>query len=246
MSSATFVTRADKSALADAVASRFIEVVAPLTEARDVHVSLTGGSMGIASLAAIAGHDDLRTVDWSRVHFWFSDERFVARVDGDRNTLQARAALLDALPDAHVHEPWSTEDGDLDDAALAYASELERFAAADASAPAFDVTFLGVGPDAHIASLFPGRDEIHVESATVLPIRESPKPPSERVTFTLPIINASERVWLVVAGSDKSEAIALIRAGADPETAPAAAARGAAETIVFADDAAAAAASTDS
>lgn len=234
-----FVVRPDKHDLADLVADRFVDVVTPLTAERDVHVSLTGGSMGIGVLAAIARHARLDDVTWSRVHFWFSDERFVARDDTNRNAGQAREALLDELPAAHVHEPWATEDGELDDAALAYAADLRGFAPSGSAAPTFDVTFLGVGPDAHIASLFPGRDEIHVDAATVLPIRESPKPPPERVTFTLPVINDSLRVWLVVAGSDKAEAVSQIRAGKDPDRAPASMARGTAETLIFADEPAA-------
>jgi len=242
MTEPVFETRAGKDELAQLVATRMLDMLVPLTaEPGARHVSLTGGSMGIGTLAAVAAHPSRDAVDWSRVHLWWSDERFVPRADPERNAGQARAALIDALdiPAENVHEPWATEDGSLDDAARAYADELARFAPEGAVAPSFDVTLLGAGPDAHIASLFPGREEIHAAEGAVLPIRNSPKPPPERVTFTLPVINASRRVWLVIAGADKAEAVAKIRRGPDPDAAPASTARGTEETIVFADEAAA-------
>ncbi|MBP2437848.1 6-phosphogluconolactonase [Microbacterium amylolyticum] len=236
------VVRADKSALAHAVAERLISELAVLTAGDGVaHVSLTGGSMGIGTLAAVRDLPDRDDVAWSRVHFWWSDERFVPRNDGERNARQAREALLDALdvPDVNVHEPWASEDGSLDDAAKAYADELSAHGPDGEPAPAFDICLLGVGPDAHIASLFPGREEIHVSGGVaVLPVRNSPKPPPERITFTLPVINRSARVWLVVAGADKAEAVARVRAGALAGEAPASAARGTLETVLFADKAA--------
>ncbi|NHI16745.1 6-phosphogluconolactonase [Microbacterium excoecariae] len=225
-----------KADVAQRAAERLVAELVPLTASENVaHVALTGGSLGIATLEAIADLPERADVAWSRVHLWWSDERFVPRADSERNSRQARAALLDALdlPDVNVHEPWATEDGTLDDAARAYADELAAHAAEGAQAPAFDVCLLGMGPDAHVASLFPGRDEVHVTGATVLPVRNSPKPPPERVTFTLPVINASARVWLVVSGADKAEAVAKVRSGADAADAPAAAVRGTAETVMF-------------
>jgi len=239
MSSARIeVTAASKNELAAVAASRLIDVLAPATASRDAHVSLTGGSMGSAVLEALTAHERLGDVAWSRVHFWYSDERFVARDSDERNITPARP-LLASLRGAVVHEPWGTEDGPLDEAAAAYAAELRESAPEGRGAPVFDVVFLGVGPDAHIASLFPGREEILRAEETVLPIRNSPKPPPERVTFTLPIINGAERVWMVVAGADKAEAVAKIRANAAPQDAPAAQARGSIETVLFLDHAAA-------
>ncbi|GGF32919.1 6-phosphogluconolactonase [Microbacterium sorbitolivorans] len=232
------VTAASKNELAAVAASRLIDVLAPATAERDAHVSLTGGSMGSAVLEVLAAHDRRGAVDWSRVHFWYSDERFTERESAERNITPAREPLAQ-LAGAVVHEPWSIEDGSLDDAAAAYAAELAGAAPEGAAAPAFDVVFLGVGPDAHIASLFPGRDEILATEATVLPIRNSPKPPPERVTFTLPIINGALRVWMVVAGADKAEAVTKIRANAAPQDAPAAQAEGSIETVLFLDEAAA-------
>ncbi|WP_309069088.1 6-phosphogluconolactonase [Microbacterium sp.] len=234
----------DKEQLAENVANRFVGRLAQLTqEGRDVHVSLTGGGMGTAVLAAAAAHGWARQIDWSLVHFWWSDERFVPHGDEQRNAGQARAALLDrvGVPDGNVHEPASTDDGlSLEEAADAYAAELARHAAEGGAWPAFDICFLGVGPDGHIASLFPDRAEVLVTDRSVLPVRQSPKPPPERVTFTLPVINASADIWMVVAGADKAAALGLVLAGAGPASVPAAGAEGTSSTVVFVDQAAAA------
>lgn len=244
MSSRRVIVLPDKAQLAEGVANRFVGRLAQLTqEGRDIHVSLTGGSMGSAVLSAAAEHGWASNIDWSLVHFWWSDERFVPRADPERNAGQARAALLDrvGVPAENIHEPAATDDGvTLDDAAEAYAAELARFGAESRPWPAFDVCFLGVGPDGHIASLFPDRGEVLVTDQAVLPVRESPKPPPERVTFTLPVINTSTDIWMVVAGADKASALGLMLAGAGPASVPAAGAEGTSDTVLFVDQEAAA------
>ena len=101
--------------------------------------------------------------------------------------------------------------------------------------PRFDVTFLGVGPDGHIASLFPERSGIRERDATVIPVRNSPKPPPERLSLTLPVINSSVRVWLVLAGADKASALGLTLAGASLNEVPAAGVEGTSSTLFFVD-----------
>jgi 6-phosphogluconolactonase len=234
----------DPASLANSVAARLLGRLAKQTaDGHDAHVSLTGGSMGGAVLAAAAKHPKLDKVDWSRVHFWWSDERWVPRDDDDRNEKQARTALLDQLdlPSGNIHAIVASDEGlELDAAADAYAAELARFPSADGDAwPSFDICFLGVGPDAHIASLFPDRNEIHVTDKVVLPVRDSPKPPPERLTMTRPVINSSQRVWLVLTGADKASALGLALAGASYGSVPAAGAKGRRRTIFFVDDAAA-------
>lgn len=131
---------------------------------------------------------------------------------------------------------------DLDAAAVAYADELARFAPAGADTgawPSFYICFLGVGPDGHIASLFPDRPEIEVVDRAVVPVRDSPKPPPERISLTRPVINSSERVWMVLAGADKASALGLALAGANYRNVPVAGAKGRKRTILFVDEAAA-------
>jgi 6-phosphogluconolactonase len=238
------VIAADGPTLAEAVAARFLSRVSKrVEEGKLAHVSLTGGAMGSAVLAAAARSSRLQTIDWSRVHFWWSDERFVPQADADRNEKQARAALLDALaiPAANIHAPAASGEGlELDAAAAAYADELARFPGSEGAWPSFDVCFLGVGPDGHIASLFPDRPEIQITDRAVVAVRDSPKPPPERVTMTRPVINSSKRVWMVLSGGDKAAALGLALAGASYATVPAAGAKGRKRTVFFVDEAAAA------
>jgi 6-phosphogluconolactonase len=97
-----------------------------------------------------------------------------------------------------------------------------------------------VGPDGHIASLFPDRGEILVTDRVTLAVRDSPKPPPERITLTRPVINGSKRVWLVLTGADKASALGLALAGASYPSVPAAGAKGRSRTVFFVDEAAAA------
>jgi 6-phosphogluconolactonase len=229
----------DPSTLAESVAARFLSRVAKrVDEGKLAHVSLTGGSMGSAVLAAAARSPRLSSIDWSMVHFWWSDERFVPRGHDDRNEKQARDALLDALglPAGNIHAPAASDEGlELDAAADAYAAELARFAGSEGPWPSFDVCFLGVGPDAHIASLFPDRPEILITDRSVVAVRDSPKPPPERVSMTRPVINSSKRVWMVLSGADKASALGLALAGASYASVPAAGAKGRKRTVFFVD-----------
>ncbi|OCG75634.1 6-phosphogluconolactonase [Microbacterium sediminis] len=238
------VVEPDKPSLADAVATRFVGKLVQLTQSQQaVHISLTGGSMGAAVLERAAAHPGVGMVDWSRTHFWWSDERFVPRDDAERNALQARQAMLDRLeiPAENIHEPAAAGEGvTLDEAADAYAAELARYGTDQRPWPQFDICFLGVGPDGHIASLFPDRGEVRISDRAVLAVRDSPKPPPERITFTRPVINSSVRVWMVVAGGDKAPALGLVLAGASYLSVPAAGAHGTARTVIFVDDDAAA------
>lgn len=235
--------------VAERVADRFLARVKARTKnGRIAHVALTGGSMGSTVLRAAAAHPKLTRVDWSLVHFWWGDERFVARDDQDRNALQAREALLDHIqvPAGNVHEIAAADSGiTLDEAAAAYAEELAGFGTEEHAWPSFAVCFLGVGPDGHIASLFPDRPEVSETDASVLPVRDSPKPPPERVTLTRPVINSSKRVWLVLTGADKASALGLALAGASYTNVPAAGAKGRRRTIFFVDQSAASEVSED-
>lgn len=236
----------DKETLADSVARRFLKrVTSTITDGRLAHISLTGGSMGGAVLAAARARPESADVDWSRVHFWWSDERFVPADDPERNDLQARGALLDAIdiPAENIHAMAASDAGiDVEEGARTYERELARFIDPDAAGawPAFDVCFLGVGPDAHIASLFPDRGEIQVTDRAALPVFNSPKPPPVRITLTRPVINSSQRVWLVLSGADKASALGLALAGASYARVPAAGAKGRLRTVFFVDQDAAA------
>jgi 6-phosphogluconolactonase len=234
----------DKEALAGSVAARFItKIIDVLDEQEQAHVSLTGGTMGSAVLEAIASSPARDSVDWSRIQFWWSDERFLPHGDADRNDTQSRAALLDVLSlDAtQIHSmPAPGDHADIEAAALAFEAELASAGVDGARYPKIDVMFLGVGPDGHIASLFPDHALVHETERVVVAETASPKPPPERLSFTLPVINSADRVWLVLAGADKAGALGLALAGASVNDVPAAGVQGRKRTVFFVDQDAAA------
>lgn len=238
------VVSPDATSLATAVADRLLSRLAKRTAAgKTSHLVLTGGAIGTDVLRA-AGASALREkVDWSLVHFWWGDERFVERDNEERNDVAAHDALLNhiSVPVQNVHTMAALgEVADQDAAASAYAAELARFGEDDRPWPSFYVCFLGVGPDGHIASLFPDRGEIQVVDRAVLGVRDSPKPPADRITLTRPVLNSARCVWLVLSGVDKAAALGLALAGASYETVPAAGAKGRKRTVFFVDQDAAA------
>ena len=239
MSERRLIVHASKHELAESVAGRFISSLGKTLAVKDVaHVVLTGGSMGGAVLEAVAAAPNRDSVDWARVHFWWGDERWLPRGDAERNETQSRAALLDhiGLDESHVHPLAASDEGvELDDAAVAYARELAAHGAPGNRLPQFDITFLGVGPDGHVASLFPQHTGVRLKEANVIAVRNSPKPPPERLSLTLPVINSSERVWLVLAGADKASALGLTLAGVSPNEVPAAGVKGVLRTDFYVD-----------
>jgi 6-phosphogluconolactonase len=234
----------DKASLAASVAARFLTKLVDIVDERgEATVVLTGGTMGSAVLEAVRESAARDSVDWSHVNVWWGDERWLPAGDPERNDTQADDALLSHLPldPGRIHRFAASDAGlGLDDAALAYAAELVEHAPEGAEYPRFDITFLGVGPDGHIASLFPERGGIQETLKTVIPVRNSPKPPPERLSLTLPVINSSLRIWLVLAGADKASALGLTLADASVLEVPAAGARGRKRTLFFVDGEAAA------
>ncbi len=232
----------DKSELVSTAAQRFVDVVTAAQRERGVaHVVLTGGSNGIAILAALAANSG--EIDWSNVELYWGDDRFVPDEDPERNVGQARDALLAHVPvdPAKVHA-MAASDGpfgdDIDAAAEDYARILSELSTGGV-APEFDLHLLGMGGEGHINSLFPHTEATAEISKTVVAVTDSPKPPPRRITLTLPVVNRSRAVWFLVAVADKAEAVAAAHGGADPADWPCAGAHGTAETVWFLDDAAA-------
>lgn len=240
------IVHRDAPLLAQAVAARLVTKLVDLLAAKDeAHLVLTGGTVGIGSLAALAQMPACAAVEWKRVHLWWGDERFLPEGDAERNETQARAALLDGLDldPTHVH-PMAPSDGpDGDDAQAAadrYAAELARYAPPDGDVPEFDVTLFGMGPDGHIASLFPEHPGVYEEKASVIAVHNSPKPPPNRLSLTFRAIACSREVWVVAAGAEKAAAAHLALSGAGRVQVPAAAARGRNKTLWLLDRACAA------
>ncbi len=243
------VVHRDAALLAQAAAARLITRVLDAQASRGwASIVLTGGSTGTSVLTALAESPARDAVDWRQVDIWWGDERFLPAGDPDRNETGARAALLDVLPfDPDRVHPMPASDGadgaDVEAAAARYARQLAAVADASgagrAGVPVFDVLLLGVGPDAHVASLFPEHAALHESERTVVGVHGSPKPPPTRITLTLPTIATAEEVWLVTAGADKAQAVALALSGAGPMQAPAGAVGGIRATLWLLDRAAA-------
>lgn len=233
----TLEAYADKQELIDNIDEIFEETVKDLLlQQENVHVVLTGGTVGIALLENI---DPTHKLNWKRIHLWWGDERFVPAGHPDRNEGQATAALIHRLPipAENVHRMPASDAGlTLDEAVDAYDDELAQFWP---ELPEFDITFLGVGPDAHIASLFPGLEGIEVDDRAVIAVRNSPKPPAERISLTLPALNNSKNVWVVASGADKADAIYAAFTSESASEAPVSAVEGTEETVFFTDEAAA-------
>lgn len=224
----------DASDLAFSAASRLITAIADAQSTGGIaQVVLTGGRVASAVYAAVAESPARVEVDWQRVEFWWGDERFLPSGDPERNETQARDAMLSALEvdPARVH-PMAADTGQgAEAAAAAYAAELDA-----AGSPTFDVLMLGVGPDGHVASLFPGYPQLEVTDADAVAVHDSPKPPPTRLTLTLPVLGRAREVWFVVSGEDKADAVAKALAEDDI---PAARPKGQNRTLWLLDEASA-------
>jgi 6-phosphogluconolactonase len=235
---------ADTAALVAAAGDRLANAIVSAVDARGrACIVLTGGGTGIGMLTHVGEHGE--HIDWSKVHLFWGDDRFVPADDDERNEKQAREALLDRIdiPAENVHA-MSPSDGefgsDIEAAAAGYARVLADAGERGEPAPDFDVHLLGMGPEGHINSLFPDTDAVREKSRLVLGVEDSPKPPPRRITLTLPAIQRSREVWLVVSGSGKADAVAAAIKGADPVDVPAAGAVGREATVWLLDEAAAA------
>ncbi|MFD7297244.1 6-phosphogluconolactonase [Streptomyces sp. NPDC059897] len=239
------VVHRDKELMAQAAAARLITKIVDAQSARgSASVVLTGGRNGNGLLAALKAAPARDAIDWGRLDLWWGDERFLPDGDPERNYTQAKEALLDSVPldPARVH-PMPASDGpfEADAAAEAYAAELANAAGPEdhGPVPTFDVLMLGVGPDTHVASLFPELPAVRETERTVVGVHGAPKPPPTRTTLTLPAIRAAREVWLLAAGEDKAKAAAIALSGAGEIQAPAAGAYGRSRTLWLLDAAAA-------
>ena len=198
------------------------------------HVALAGGSSPRRAYGLAAQGRD----DWSGTTLWFGDERCVPPDDEHSNFRMVKTALLDEL--AAPPEVVRIE-GELgaEAAAGAYETELRSRLG---NAPRLDLVLLGLGPDAHTASLFPGKPAAQEARRLAAPVPEAGMPPQvPRVTLTLPVLNAARAVVFLVAGADKQQAMARAFGDEPDPASPAARVRPAeGDLLVLCDEAAAA------
>lgn len=242
MTTPLIVVHPTSDVLVHSVAHRLINALADAQAKRgEASLVLTGGRIAARIYESLAQSPARDCVDWSRVHFWWGDERFVPTGDEDRNELAAREILLNALPvdPVRVHPiPGLGAFSHPEEAADHYATELKRVG--EGAWPVFDVVLLGVGEDAHVASLFPHHAGLEVKGPDVIGVHDSPKPPDQRVSMSFGLINTAREVWLLASGPGKAEAVALAHSNPPKEQAPAASVAGTESTRWLLDAAAAA------
>ncbi|HYH73585.1 MAG TPA: 6-phosphogluconolactonase [Nocardioides sp.] len=231
---------ASRSELATSVAVALLARLSHVqSEGRVPQIGLTGGSIAEELHREVARLSPGSGVDWSRVVLWWGDERWLPTGSADRNEVQAHESFISAVgvDPSHVHAmPASDEGLSLADAAVAYGETMREHGAGY-----FDVLMLGVGPDGHVASLFPGHPAAVLRDAIAVPVEESPKPPPQRISLTFEAMERSDAVWFVAAGADKADAVAAAMAGpaeiGSPEAVecPARVPRGTEETVWWLD-----------
>jgi 6-phosphogluconolactonase len=228
-----FIVHQRPEEVADAVAARLITRIVELQAAQgEASLVLTGGTTLDAVLTALSNSPAVNAIDWATLDVYWADERFVPRSSDERNDRRA-LTLLEQLKGARLHPMPSAEDfSQPEEGAAAFAQELglgrQRM-------PSFDLVLLGIGADAHVGSLFPENPVLH-DNRWVAAVRNAPKPPSQRITMSVPLLTHADEIWLIATGAEKSDAIRLTlseRAGL--RQAPAAAIRGERQTLLFAD-----------
>jgi 6-phosphogluconolactonase len=228
-------TRADTAAH---LAADVVALLASLLESGSrPRIVLTGGTVSREVHREIAARG--RGLDWGQVVVLWGDERFLARHDEERNDRQADEDLLSLVPVAAANVlrvPTTDDASDVHEAASSYAGTVTRLLTEDdAHSAAFDLVMLGIGPDGHVASLFPGHP---VGAGKVVAVDDAPKPPPQRVSMSYDLLGRAQRVWYVATGDDKAEA-ASGSVRAEPADLPAARVRGIEETRWYLDEAAA-------
>ena len=228
------VVHPDAEAVGEALTARLlIRLQEVQRQQRVPQVALTGGRVATAAYRRLARVGAESAVDWSRVDLWWGDERFVPATDDDRNDHATLQQLRSALPldEDRIHRmPASDGKLGLDAAAAAYDDEL--------GSTVFDICLLGLGPDGHVASIFPDHPSSSA-GGRVIAVRDSPKPPPDRISLTPATINASREVWFLVAGADKANATELALTGAGPVQVPGARVSGVQRTVWLLDEGAA-------
>jgi 6-phosphogluconolactonase len=245
MAEPELVVAADADQLAAEVAQRLVSTLAQAQQHGRAVLALTAGSIMEKVWAALAETGGTG-LDWSKLDVYWADERFVPAGTEDRNDLPADRLLFGKAPFSAARQfPMPASDGpqpDLDLAAAAYSDQLRLGVRPTdpGPVPSFDVVLLGLGPDGHCASLFPNHPGVYDDSAPVIAVRNSPKPPPNRLSFTFSTLDAANEIWFVAAGSGKADAVAKAHSGAPREQVPSAGPKGRQRTVWLIDQAAAA------
>jgi 6-phosphogluconolactonase len=228
----------DSEQLVNSVVTGIIKAISSELYAHDrADVVLTGGGVGTAVALHLIDVMPQTAVDWAKVHLWWGDERFVSFSSVERNDLPVVSSLAQMpLPRPALHrvgEP--AREFSLSDAAAGYADDLEQMFAEKSESSGFTVVLLGLGPDGHVASIFPRHPSVDSQ-LVCLPVDDSPKLPAHRVSMSLETLGNSRHVWILASGAEKHDALdKLMTEGIEPAEIPARGVHGQESTIVWVD-----------
>jgi 6-phosphogluconolactonase len=194
----------DIDELSDEVSAQVLLAIENGLLARGVfHLVLTGGTLGVQISNSLKAAFNAAPELYKGLHIWWSDERFVDLDSSERNAAPFHGALTNT--NIELHESLAPNSpATIEDAVKHYADALDGVT--------IDLNILGVGPDGHVASLFPGIADID-DRRNIFGITDSPKPPSVRLSFTMKFINEAREIWIVAAGESKAGAVAKIIEG---------------------------------
>lgn len=179
-------------------ASRLAQKLQEPRTADLTRVLLTGGTLGIQLLEELSKLD----LELDGVQFYFGDERFVGLEDSDRNEAQGLAVWPELAQ--HLHR-FPEPNQELEQARVFFDTQLNQdLGPLEGPGPGFDIVILGMGPDGHVASLFPG---VQHEPNWIVAEHNSPKPPAKRLSFSYEALNRSSEVWFLVSGEGKADAV---------------------------------------
>ena len=195
---------ADAAELAEEVTVQILAAIEKgLKLKSQFHLVLTGGTLGVQISEALVNEFNADSDSFRGLHIWWSDERFVPADSVERNAFPFHKNIKNE--NIVVHEVLSSDRAaNLQDSVSDYELALENVD--------IDLNILGLGPDGHVASLFPGMTDLD-DQRKVFAVQNSPKPPAERVSFTMSMINSAEEVWIVAAGESKADAVTKLIEG---------------------------------
>ncbi|XP_028777892.1 probable 6-phosphogluconolactonase 4, chloroplastic [Neltuma alba] len=202
-----------KEHLAVTLAHDVSELSKKFAEERGAFTVVLSGGSSVKYLRKLAEDPYVGSVDWSKWHVFLADERAVPKnhLESNYKLVHDRFLSRVRIPDSNIHAADDTQPADK--AAEAYAEtvrslvESRVIASSSTGLPKFDLMLLDMGPDGHVASLFSGHPLLQENQKWVSFLRDSPIPPAERITFTLPVINASSRIAIVVSGAGKANTV---------------------------------------
>ncbi|MFM1796414.1 MAG: hypothetical protein RL733_195 [Actinomycetota bacterium] len=195
---------ADATELAEEVTVQILAAIEKgLKLQSQFHLVLTGGTLGTQISEALVNEFNADTDAFRGLHIWWSDERFVPADSVERNAFPFHNNVKNS--NVVVHQALSSDTATtLQESVSDYELALENVD--------IDLNVIGLGPDGHVASLFPGMTDVD-DQRKVIAVENSPKPPAERITFTMSMINSAKEVWIVAAGESKADAVTKLIEG---------------------------------